>query len=221
MNYFSHAWHSLHQPNVDAYHIAGMAVPDWLSVASRRTKCRSKHVEPYLENEYKQLAQLAAGIKQHHTDDMWFHESEPFNRLSLEFAKRIKEEFGESTSMRPWFLGHILVELLLDDELIQRDPSKLVRYYDLIAEVEAEWVADQVAMMCGRDVGKLAKFIRKFLEIRFLEDYHDDETLTMRLNQVMNRVGLDELPESFPVLLPKMREDISLSATNLVTPPSS
>ena len=195
-------------------------MPDWLSVAARKTKCRTRHVEPFLDREDSPLADLAYGIKQHHTDDLWFHESEAFSRLSLEFSKQIKEEFGESTSMRPWFLGHILVELLLDDELIQREPEQLVRYYDCIAETDAEWIAEQVAMMCGRDVGKLAEFIGKFLELRFLEDYHDDQTLTMRLNQVMNRVGLEQLPESFPKLLPWAREEIAKSAIELVTPPA-
>ncbi len=153
---------------------------------------------------------------QHHADDGWFHESAEFNRLSLEFAKQLRQAFGEATSMRPWFLGHILVELLLDAELIARQPSHLNKYYEQISLVDAEWIATTVERLCGRSVGRLAEFIPKYFEMRFLADYGNDDSLTLRLNQVMRRVGLPELPDSFMSVLPSAREQIATSADLLI-----
>ena len=194
MNYFAHALPLLEAGNTDPYELAGIAVPDWLSVAARKTKCRSKHAAPHTDSDDPQLAALARGIVQHHADDGWFHDSPAFGELSLRFAKRLRLAMGEQTSMRPWFLGHILVELLLDDALIRRDPGVLDHYYTLIAEADPEFIATSVAQMSGGDVGRMAEFIPKYTEMRFLADYGEDETLTLRLNQVMRRVGLDQLP---------------------------
>lgn len=216
MNYFAHAWPWLQKESVDPYHLAGLAVPDWLSVAVKKTKCRSKHAEPYKDDEDPRLAQLARGIMQHHSDDGWFHESAEFNRLSLSFAKQLRQTFGEATSMRPWFLGHILVELLLDAELVARQPTLLSKYYEQVSQVDAEWVASTVERLCGRSVGRLGEFIPKYFEMKFLGDYGEDDTLTLRLNQVMRRVGLPELPDSFATVLPSARKQIATSADLII-----
>lgn len=120
--------------------------------------------------------------------------------------------------MRPWFLGHILVELLLDDELARREPGLLDRYYQLIAEVDGEWVASSVEMMAGREVGRLGHFIGRYAEVQFLRDYREDASLKHRLDQVMSRVGLDELPTEFLSLLPACREAVAASYEALIRP---
>lgn len=217
MNYLAHAWRFLRDGDADPYELAGVAVPDWLGVAAKRTKCRSHQARPHRESSDPRLAALARGVCQHHADDAWFHESPAFGRLSLAFAKRIRLAFGEATSMRPWFLGHILVELLLDDELSRREPSLLDRYYNRIAGLDAAWIAARVAEMAGRDVGRLADFIERYGEVQFLRDYRDDERLAFRLGQVMQRVGLERLPPSFPALLPECRRAVAASYDQLIT----
>lgn len=216
MNYLAHAWQFLRQGTADPYELAGVAVPDWLGVAAKRTKCRSHQARQHLDSADARLAALARGVCQHHADDAWFHDSAAFGELSLAFAKRLRLAFGEATSMRPWFLGHILVELLLDDELARRQPGLLDRYYAKITEVDAAWVAAQIEAMAGRDVGRLAHFIERYAEVQFLRDYRDDERLTFRLGQVMQRVGLEPLPTEFLRLLPDCRADIAASFDRLM-----
>ena len=219
MNYLAHAWSFLRAGSADPYELAGVAVPDWLCVASRRTKCRSRDAAPHLDADDAQLAALARGVCQHHADDAWFHESPAFGELSLGFAKTLRETLGESTSMRPWFLGHILVELLLDDELARREPGLLEWYYELMDHVDAPWVAASIERMSGRDVGNLAHFIQRYGEVRFLADYRDDDALVMRLNQVMQRVRLDALPAAFTPLLAGFRGAVAASFDELITSP--
>ncbi|MGI9456818.1 MAG: hypothetical protein ACR2NU_09660 [Aeoliella sp.] len=216
MNYFAHAHPWLDDAAVDPHWLAGLAVPDWLGVAARRTKCRTKHVESAFDDKETRVAELARGVAQHHSDDARFHQSRAFVELSLVFSRMIANHCREQTDLRASFLGHILVELLLDDTLIQRAPERLVRYYDLIAQLDAEWVAGQIESFSGRSVGKLAEFIERFVEIRFLADYTEDRLLVFRLNQVMSRVGLARLPASFPKLLPEFREQVTERADELM-----
>jgi len=216
MNYLAHAWRAIHFGSGDPYELAGVAVPDWLGVAARRTKCRSRDAAPHADAEDPRLAALARGVLRHHADDAWFHDSPAFGVLSLAFAKRVREALGESSSLRPWFLGHVLVELLLDAELAAREPRLLDDYYERIARVDPEWVAGRVGRMSRRDVGRLAHFIGRYAEVQFLRDYADDERLAHRLNQVMQRVSLEELPPAFLAVLPACRRDVAASFEGLL-----
>lgn len=208
MNYYAHALPLLDQTPVDEYALAGVAVPDWLGVTARRTKCRTRHARPYADHDDPRLAALARGVVRHHEDDAWFHESRAFAELSLHFARRLRAAFGDASGMRPWFLGHVLVEVLLDDALVAEDPGRLDDYYAAVAKVDASLVADAVERMSGAPVGRLAEFIERFVDVRFLADYADDQRLRFRMNQVLSRVRLPELPPEFDALAPQFREEV-------------
>lgn len=212
MNYFAHALHCLDDP----YQCAGVATPDWLGIFRPRVRCRSRHAEPYLEANDSNIASLARGIVRHHSDDGWFHETPAFAQLSVDFAGRIRRATQDADGMRPSFVGHILVELLLDATLIEDNPQALDAYYDSLAQISPAVVAQQVSAMSGQDASDLATLIPKFIETRFLEDYGDDSRLCYRLNQVMRRVGLNELPVAFQELLPVARADVTSRQAELL-----
>ena len=60
--------------------------------------------------------------------------------------------------------------------------------------------------MAARPTERLAFFIELFRRERVLWDYLEDGKLMVRLNQVMRRVGLDVLPDTFAALLPAARK---------------
>ncbi len=221
MNYFSHAHRWIDRDDCDPYWLAGLAVPDWLGVAARRTKCRTRHVEPALDSADTRLAALARGVAQHHDDDRWFHETRTFVELNVAFSRAIIEHCGEQSDLRASFLAHVLVELLLDDALVRLDTERLGAYYHRLSQVDPSWVHEQIESLAGKPAGRLAEFIAKFIEIRFLADYAEDRLLVFRLNQVMSRVGLALLPESFPELLPSFRERVVAAADALLLAPPS
>ncbi|QDU59069.1 hypothetical protein [Aeoliella mucimassa] len=219
MNYFSHAHRWLDRDDCDPYWLAGLAVPDWLGVVARRTKCRTKHVESEFDSNDPRLAALARGVAQHHDDDRWFHESRAFVELNLQFSQAIVEACDERTDLRAGFLAHIVVELLLDDVLVGAEPERLDHYYHFMSQLDSEWVAGEIARMAGKPVGRLAEFIEKYVELRFIADYAEDRLLLFRLNQVMSRVRLEGLPDCFAKLLPGFREQIAERAGELVLAP--
>lgn len=201
MNYFAHGRRFLDEP----YFLAGTAVPDWLSVVDRRVRARSKGALPLIDDVDPRTAQVARGVVQHHTDDDWFHRTPAFAELSWRFTAEIRDVLGRDDGLRPSFLGHILVELLLDAALIEADPPQLARYYAALGEVDARVVQEVVGRIAGRPAGQLAEFIGLFRQHQFLYDYADDQRLLYRLNQVMQRVGLAALPPALGELLPAMR----------------
>jgi hypothetical protein len=217
MNYFCHGRRFLDRP----YFLAGTAIPDWLNVTNRRVRVRAKHAKPLLESSRAEYRELAAGVVQHHHDDDWFHRTRAFAELSLLFAVDIRDGLPVDDGLRPSFLGHILVELLLDDCLIQEDPSQLDRYYEVMQSIDGQVVGNFIAQSTGNSpelFDRFVSFLPRFAEVRFLYDYADNAKLLFRLNNVMDRVGLAQIPESMLTLLPAMRAAVIERKDELVTP---
>lgn len=201
MNYFAHALPFLDRP----YFAAGAAVPDWLAVADRKVRLRSKHVEGFMDSNDPFAEEIAAGILQHLRDDAHFHATRAFAETSLELTVRVRDALGRETGLRPTFLGHLLVELLLDAALLADNPGRLADYCRVLEEVDADRVEATVNRVAPRQTERLAIFIDLFRRERILYDYQEDGKLMVRLNQIMRRVRLEPLPHEFAAILPTAR----------------
>src|SRR5688500_17142366 len=146
MNYFAHGRRFTAQP----YFLAGTAVPDWLSVVDRRMRLPSKRARPVVDDPDPRRAALAGGVVQHHHDDRWFHQTRAFAELSLGFSAALRTWLSDDEGFRPSFLGHILVELLLDAELIRDEPEQLDRYYAALESLDVAFVAAAINSMATR-----------------------------------------------------------------------
>jgi hypothetical protein len=213
LNYFAHG----RLFTGDPYFLAGTAVPDWLNVVDRRLRVRSKQARLFLDSPDETVARVAAGIVQHHEDDAWFHGTRAFAELSLELTRRMRAALPADDGFRPHFLGHILVEILLDAELIADNARQIEAYYAAMDGLDGEAVAAAVATIAPRPAENLGTFIGLFSRERFLFDYADDGKLLFRLNQVMRRVGLPVLPPSLTQTLAELRPLVRNRAAELLT----
>jgi hypothetical protein len=201
MNYFAHAWHFLGEP----YFVAGTAVPDWLSVADRGVRVRPKWAERLAEDRQRHTAAVAAGALQHIRDDRRFHRCRAFVELSLKLSAMARDALGTEAGLQPAFLGHLLVEVLLDAALLAEDPGRLEAYYHALDRVDALLVEEVVNRMASRPTRRLAPMIWGFCREQILRDYLEDGRLFVRLNQVMRRLAMAPLPDRFRRLLPEAR----------------
>jgi hypothetical protein len=205
VNYFAHGRHFIDDP----YFLAGTAVPDWLNVVDRRVRVRSKQALRHVGADDPLLARVAAGIVQHCGDDAWFHGTRAFAELSLELCGMLKTVLPADDGFRPHFLGHILVEILLDATLIAEDPGTLDEYYAAMERLDGECVERAVSGIASRPASNLGTFIGLFSRERFLSDYADDGKLLFRLNQVMRRVRLPLLPDGVRPLFGVARDRVA------------
>lgn len=212
MNYFAHGYQYVDRP----YFLAGTAIPDWLSAADRKVRVRSKQAEPWTQDASDTMAELARGIMQHHQDDHWFHATARFCELSIEFSQEIRATVPNEDGIRSGFVGHILVELLLDAWLIERFPGRLEEYYQAVRQTDFQEIEAAVNAMAPRTTSRLAWMIEMFCRERFLADYVDDQLLFRRLNHVMYRVKLPNLPEEMIDLIAGARQVVYQSARDLL-----
>ncbi len=213
MNYLTHAAEHLDRP----YFVAGLAIPDWLSVVNRKTRTRSVAARPFTTDPDRRVRELAAGIIRHHDDDRWFHQTRTFVELNLQFAVEIRDRLPGDDGFRPSFLGHILIELLLDADLILEDRSRADRYYATLQQVSGTFVQEVVNRIAAVPTEHLSAFIPRFIAEGFLYDYADDRRLLTRLNQVMRRVGLPVLPDSLIPWLETARHRVSAARQRLLS----
>ncbi len=212
MNYLAHALPFLDQP----YVAAGTGVPDWLSVADRAVRVRIKHARPLVADADPILAAVARGAIQHIHDDRVFHRTRAFAELSMDLSVRSREVLGADAGFRPAFLGHLLVEVLLDASLAADDAAGLEAYYRLLDAIDPAVVEAAVNRISPQPTRRLALFIAEFRRLRILWDYLEDGKLWRRMSQVMRRVGLAELPERFVELLPEAREAVGARRDELL-----
>lgn len=217
MNYLAHGVAHVESP----YLLAGTAVPDWLSVVNRRVRVSGKAAAALLLDDDPVARAVAAGVVQHLDDDRWFHQTRVFAETSLRFAVELRELLPGDEGFRPSFLGHILVEILIDATLIRRDPGVADRYYRALAEVSPAQVQAAVNRMARQPTDQLAVWIERFLQVRFLYDYLEDDKLLFRLEQVMSRVGLPPLGQHLLVWFPSARRLIADRCDSLLAPPST
>jgi hypothetical protein len=124
-----------------------------------------------------------------------------FLTLESELTTRFRRIMPDMYDHRPAFLGHIVVEILLDATIAERDPMILRRYYAAMRLSSPERTEDLVNQISSRSTDRLAHFIRQFQAAEFLFDYSDDGRLLSRLNQVLKRVTLPVLDgQGLPVL---------------------
>ncbi len=214
MNYFSHGWRFVDDP----YFLAGVCVPDWLGVVNRKMRVRSRHAEPFTADADPRVAALARGVMQHHHDDDWFHGTRAFAEVSLALAVALRQVLPEGDGHRRGFLGHILVEILLDAILVDEDPQLLHAYYAALSRLDGTVVEDAVNRMATVPSDRLKLLVPRFVAEGFLWDYGDDDKLIYRLNQVLLRVKLPALPAEFRQTLPAARALVRERRNELLTP---
>lgn len=211
MNYFAHAWRFLERPEF----VTGTALPDWLSVVNRRLRFRSAQLTPALSHGDPRVAEVAAGVRQHLLDDAKFHNSQAFSECLVTVLRSIRP-FLNGAAVPPVFLSHLVMELLLDARLIENRPDAVERYYGALERVCPSWTEWAAGQILGQPIIGLAEFVRLFCKERILRDYSDDRALLRRINQVMRRVRLPELEESFVEALRLARPLVGQQASRLL-----
>ncbi|PAY18521.1 hypothetical protein CKO51_16075 [Rhodopirellula sp. SM50] len=215
MNFLSHAIPYLDHPLVAVC----TGVPDFLSVVDRKIRARERMAMAALGSDDDAVRDVATGILHHIRDDRWFHNTTVFVESNLQLAVGLRDLLPGDRGFRPMFVGHILIEILLDAFWIRDRPELIERYYQLVDDTSPELIQRCVNQITGKPTDRLAAAIRRYAEARFLYDYVDHRQLLMRLNQVMRRVGLVELPDSVLPWLQEASELVESRRVRFLTPP--
>jgi hypothetical protein len=140
-----------------------------------------------LASQDDRCRQLAAGISHHMRADAVFHGHPEFQRRMDWLAAQFKATWPELR--RTSFYAHVLVEMLLDRWLIQRDPRPLADYYAAFHETNLGFAAEHA--VTDRSSGpSLRAVLDRFVSSRFLEAYATPAGLAQRFQWLASRLPM-------------------------------
>jgi hypothetical protein len=218
MNCFAHAYRFVH---ADPHFIVGTSLPDWLGMIDRKSRVRRERAVEFEGHDEPSLQQLSRGIVQHHDDDRWFHESQSFAEIHVALTRELARLLTNEKTFRPYFVAHIVLEMLIDAELTVIDRGRLDQYYRQIQCVDAESLQTLVNRIAPRPTTKLAAFVARFMHERFLYDYLRDEGVAFRVHRMLSAIGAGTLPSVFVEWVGTARKVVHDSLDGLLQPPSN
>jgi hypothetical protein len=185
MNFLSHFYFD--RNNTDSYHVTGTVLPDLLKNADKNANI---HPEKFDRHEHPFVDSILDGWKRHLEVDRYFHNSGFFKHHSHELKKALKPA-TEGSPVKPFFLGHIALELLLDNLLITTEKISVDAFYDHLHNTKQEHLHSFLVYSKLNNPDVFFKFLADFKRHRYLNTYADASQVAYALKRICMRVWKD------------------------------
>ncbi|MFC3559836.1 ACP phosphodiesterase [Pedobacter jamesrossensis] len=191
MNFLSHFYFD--RSNTNANMVMGVVLPDLIKNASKEANLYPQ------KNEFLFLGNpdeegLLAGWKRHLAVDLFFHSSEFFLEKTAALKQRLIPVV-ENTPVRPSFLAHIGLELLLDHLLIEHNLIQVYHFYDNLLAVNRASLSDFLEHCKIKNPEIFFKFLDQFISSKYLLSYQKLENISYALNRICMRLWPETLDE--------------------------
>ncbi len=208
MNFLSHFYFERdnHDPNM----VIGVVLPDFVKNAQKDSNLyplKEKHLFESVANENS----ILKGWGRHIAVDAVFHSSEFFksNTTSL---KQIILPVLENSPVKPFFLAHIGLELVLDHLLTIHGMVNINTFYEQLSEADTKALDSFLKKSGVADTTIFFKFLNSFISSRYLFSYQKIENISYALNRICMRLWDSPFTEPQLALL---TEKLSIFKTNL------
>jgi len=181
MNFLSHYYFDRNSTN--CYHILGTVLPDLLKNAD---KTIILHPEK-LHHTKPEINSLIEGWRKHLEIDKYFHSADFFLTHSRGL-KEVLQPVIAGSPVKPFFLGHIAIELILDNLLLTTDKITVDGFYDHLGSCD-ENVIDEFLRFSGmKNTDVFLTFFEAFKKHRYLATYTDVNQVAYALKRICMRV---------------------------------
>ncbi|MEY2923470.1 MAG: hypothetical protein RLZZ337_10 [Bacteroidota bacterium] len=202
VNYLSHFYFDRSEDN--KYYNIGLILPDLA-----RSHISKLRINPYRNIEFTtfEITSINDGCNKHFASDRKFHNWMTFVDLTTRATDMIRES-GDKDINRDYFITHILVELLLDKILVDKNPSLPDDFYEMVASVEMDWILKYMRYAGLQDDELWKGQHRRFMKAGFLRNYTSIENVVNAVEQVSVKTGLLEMNDAQKELLIEICETI-------------
>jgi hypothetical protein len=186
MNFLSHFYFD--KDNPDSYVVLGTILPDLLKNANKEWIIHPEKNKLFFQKP--EHVSLYKGYQRHLAVDRIFHNSDFFKNYQHQFKKILKEGM-ETSKVKPFFVGHIALELLLDHFLIMRKLVDIDLLYHQLNKVETK-IVDEFLILNGiTDTQQYDNFFNKFKTEQYLYSYLDLEKISYAIKRICMRIWLN------------------------------
>lgn len=191
MNFLSHYYFDRTSENANV--VMGTVLPDLIKNAVKEANLYPQKNE-FLFKGNPDEESLLSGWKRHLAVDLFFHSSNFFLEKTTELKQLIKP-IVENTLVRPSFLAHIGLELLLDHLLIEHNLIQVHHFYDKLNAVKKESLSDFLEHCKLKEPEVFFNFLEKFISSKYLLSYQQLENISYALNRICMRLWPETLNE--------------------------
>ena len=184
MNFLSHYYFD--RDTTNCYHTLGTVLPDLLKNAD---KSITLHPEK-LQHTDLAISDLIAGWKKHVEVDRYFHSSDFFITRASELRILLTPAV-EGSPVKPFFLGHIALELILDNLLITTDKISVDDFYNHLSGCSHDKIKEFLNFAGLQDTDRFFRFFEKFKSNRYLETYAETPQISYALRRICMRIWDD------------------------------
>jgi hypothetical protein len=184
MNFLSHYYFD--RDTTNCYHTLGTVLPDLLKNADKSIII---HPEK-LQHPNKNINDIILGWRKHLEVDRFFHSSGFFATRS-HALKSLLAPAIEGSPIKPFFLGHIALEIILDNLLITTGKISTDDFYGHLNACHEEVIKEFLNFSGLKETDRFFKFFDEFKRSRYLETYAQNEKITYALRRICMRVWKD------------------------------
>lgn len=179
--------------------VLGMVLPDLVKNANKHwTLHPEKYPDKFADDAH--LWAILGGWRRHLAVDRYFHASQFF----LEHTHNIKTIIAPllvNSPVRPSFLAHISLELMLDSLLILENVLNPAAFYYHLVKSDRSAINNFLKLNSVSDPAVFFSFFDEFIEAAYLHSYREPHNLVYALNRICMRVWIDPLNESQKIQL--------------------
>ena len=190
MNFLSHFYFD--RNTTDCYLVLGTVMPDLLKNADKNVII---HPEKLVHTNGA-VNSIIRGWKKHLEVDRYFHSSDFFLTHSNRLKKLLLPAI-EGSPVKPFFLGHIALELNLDNLLLTTKQITADGFYEHLDGC-SEPVVDEFLTFAGlKNTTVFFKYYDDFKRSKFLYTYSETKEIAYALRRICMRIWKDPLtPEN-------------------------
>jgi len=181
MNFLSHYYFD--RDTTNCYHVLGTVLPDLLKNADKNIILHPEKLH-HTDNE---VNSIISGWNKHLDVDRYFHSSFFFTSRSHELKKLLAPALINSP-VKPFFLGHIALELVIDNLLLTTRKISVTEFYDHLADCREDKIRSFLTFAGLEDTAGFFKFYEGFKKSQYLHTYAETHQIAYALKRICMRV---------------------------------
>lgn len=191
MNFLSHFYFDKHSDNPDL--VLGTVLPDLVKNARKDWNLHPEKNAGLFKTSIENS--ILEGWKRHLAVDRHFHNSDFFIEHTGEIRKAIAPALKDSV-VRPSFLAHISLELMLDSTLLTENHIQAEDLYSHLRQSDRQALNRFLELNNIGDTSHFFNFFDKFIAENYLNSYRESHNIMYALNRICMRIWKDPLNES-------------------------
>ncbi len=197
MNFLSHFYFDRCNDNENI--VMGIVLPDFIKNAQKDCNLYPLKEAEQFSDDPAELS-ILSGWARHVQVDNIFHSSEFFRIQSHELKLILLPIFGESP-VKPFFLAHIGLELILDHLLTIQGMVNINTFYEQLQKADKHALEAFLNKAGMNDTAVFFKFLESFISSRYLLSYQKIENISYALNRICMRLWENPFTENQLFLL--------------------